>query len=292
MDSGIPYKLITDAGELVFNDYRSSSYLHLTSVTGMDFAQLRTSQSDKPGRSGTKRGGTFKGGLVPLLEGRIVSNVNNRDVLASKLRLHAHALVGSMGRLQFLPRGVGDWWEIEVGLQERLDIQGDMIKTFQLPLLAEDPTFYSSVWQYGVTDFLSQNMGGGLRFPFKPPLKFSPASGNGSGVMNVGGDIPTPPILRIYGPAANPIVINSRTGERISLTKGLAIQVGHFVEIDTAEERVVFDGIQSQSLTRYFEPTKSVFWRLQPNQNLIRLIAQGADYFNTHLEAYWRNAHA
>ena len=296
-DVNVPIELVTPAGTIRFNDYSQPEFYHLTEFTGIDFADLRTSRRDRPARHRVILGRPLKGALNPLLEGTIVfSSTRSRERMSRALRAACESIVGTSGTLRFQPPDLGGMWlRTTVYLAERVDIKGQLMKTFQIPLVAEDPTIYADVLREQYTSFVSTSLGGGLTFPVTFPLNFGDPSGDGSGVFANGpgsGGVEVYPTVKIFGTITNPTLVNSTTGDVLALTKGLVLRAPDWVEVDMLREEVRLNGSVDRPLMGMMDAQWSEFWALIPGNNSVRLMGSSPDPATARAQLVWRDGWA
>lgn len=87
----------------------------------------------------------------------------------------------------------------------------------------------------------------------------------------VGGSAPVAPVLRIFGPVANPDV-STDSGDRFHVV-GLNIEADHMLVVDMANGTALIDGGEDASVYHLVDWSVSSFWRLRPGPNTIRLAA-------------------
>lgn len=97
----------------------------------------------------------------------------------------------------------------------------------------------------------------------------SPVLGSGS-VTNLG-TAECYPLLRIYGPCTNPVLYNDTQGKALFFT-GLTIAAGQFLEIDTREKTILYQGVATDSRYNTLVFTSSSWWTLSSGVNSLRFI--------------------
>lgn len=117
-------------------------------------------------------------------------------------------------------------------------VAGDRQYTRQvvsLSLKADDPRLYDPTQQEVNFVLLAEN--GGWEVPWFIPWFIYPESANTSTTITYAGSsfaaAPEYPLMRLYGPITDPIIINETTGERIALD-GISWAEGEFVTYDLA----------------------------------------------------------
>jgi hypothetical protein len=96
------------------------------------------------------------------------------------------------------------------------------------------------------------------------------------------------PIIRIHGPATNPIIFNVTTGERYELS--IVIPVSNFLEIRAADDLVLMNANLNDSRYSSLNLTTSKWWGLQPGDNHLVFTATGTDVTTT-ADLYYRYAY-
>ena len=115
-----------------------------------------------------------------------------------------------------------------------------------VPLIAEDPNFYSQTLDEDDITFAA-----------------------GSGVVNNGGNAPTYPTIRVRGAISGTISIaNTTTGRTVSFT-GLSLAAGEYMDIDMLNETVT----KSDDTNLYEYVVSDDFWWLAEGNNTITISA-------------------
>lgn len=106
----------------------------------------------------------------------------------------------------------------------------------QLGWVAPSPTF-EEVTQQSVTLAPQGSALGGMTMPEEFPLTFDPGLVPGAALIDVGGSVPVPPVIDIFGPCTDPLVRVVDTGAQMILRGDIA--AGDFVRIDTAARTIL-----------------------------------------------------
>ena len=114
---------------------------------------------------------------------------------------------------------------------------------------------------------------GGFSYPFSYPYSYGTGTPPGSGDAQVGGTVPTPPVIRIYGPATAPSLTNTVTGQTIAFTAGFTIPAGGYVSIDVAAGTVLANDDPAVTRFNSIDWTQTDLWFLQPGNNPITFTA-------------------
>jgi hypothetical protein len=138
---------------------------------------------------------------------------------------------------------------------------------FQAQFFAEDPRAYSQTLTT-VTGATLSAASGGLVFAAPFNWKFTP-SGGGTAACTNAGNRKTPPVIRIYGYAVNPQVLNVTTGDRISVTGTIA--AGDYLELDVYNRTAKLNGTTLRN--NLIDSANTVWWELPAGASNVRLLA-------------------
>lgn len=121
----------------------------------------------------------------------------------------------------------------------------------------------------------------GWAYPASYPKSYQPSNSINQMLVNLPGDVPVSPYVRIYGTCSNPRlfrVFNDVTKE-ISLTAsgGLALAAGNYLDIDFANRRIFLNGTVGNSFYNRVDFTTSAWWDLEPGENRLLFTAGTAD---------------
>jgi hypothetical protein len=295
----IPYVLEgPDGTRAVFNDQTDPDYVGaLTAVSGFDSPEVRESFDDLVEFDGGVHGPFFYGRRPMTLEGLIYDHGSTevRNERISRIKRACNAMRQN-ATLTFTPHGAEPMFAW-VRRQQPLRVDGGWNKTFQIPLVAADPRFYSTLLSTSSV-MADEQLGGAVGAGFDQgfDIDFGEAAPTGQLYVNVGGDTETYPIYTIFGPGTGPSIVNFTTGSEISLAYTLSATEGFI--IDTLNRTVMLGTIldadnldPSTLINRYsaidFENT--VWGGLAPGSNDLRFnwfsLAAGAK-----LKVDWRSA--
>ena len=110
--------------------------------------------------------------------------------------------------------------------------------------------------------------GEGFKFPFSFPIKF--ANLKNEVTVDYQGSVPAPVTITIYGSAAKPKITNKTTGKYIAVEQGLT-ETQRLVIVTTRGSKsvkIAETGKSTKDAFQYIDPA-SVFWELQPGENVI-----------------------
>lgn len=163
-------------------------------------------------------------------------------------------------------------------------------------LKASDPRFYDPTQRTISSSPIA--VGEGWTIPWEIPWKIARTSFNVTVSIDYAGGsriaAPEYPVITIYGPIANPAVINETTDEQIELD-GLELAAGQYVVVDLgggpfSDASPTIRDDTGASVEQYLTTTSDIFnWHLAPagevlfdgtradGTNLIRLVGEGSD---------------
>lgn len=101
----------------------------------------------------------------------------------------------------------------------------------------------------------------GAPFDWTFPVSWPPAAPDAT-VATSAGSMGAWPTIRVDGPCFGPVIAN---GSRALAFPELAIDAGHFVEIDTAARTVLLDGVTDRRSS--LDPASSTWWQITPGAN-------------------------
>jgi hypothetical protein len=142
---------------------------------------------------------------------------------------------------------------------------------FQAQFFAEDPRAYSQTLTT-VTGATLSAASGGLTFAAPFNWKFTP-SGGGTAACTNAGNRKTPPVIRIYGMAVNPQVLNVTTGDRISVTGTIA--AGDYLELDVVNRTAKLNGTTLRN--NLIDSASTTWWEMGSGTTNVRLLASTFD---------------
>ena len=149
--------------------------------------------------------------------------------------------------------------------------EGARLLRYQAQLRARDPRAYSQT-QTTATGTVLSAAGGGLIFADPFPWVFGGSGGGLASISNTG-DIPTPPVLRVYGAISAPIIRNVTTGESIVLTG--SVSAGDYLEIDVEARTVKLNGGTSRLNLLDYQAT--TWFELPVGASTLRLLGSSFD---------------
>lgn len=135
-----------------------------------------------------------------------------------------------------------------------------------LTLLAHQPLFRS---ENAISDNLNE-WTGGWTLPWSFPISFATRGANTKNIYN-SGQIETPLIIQMYGPATNPKIENKTTGQYIQVNK--AILAGELLTINTETGNSSVELTKTngtiESAFNYIDILSLPFFKLQKGDNVL-----------------------
>lgn len=151
-------------------------------------------------------------------------------------------------------------------------------------LLAPDPTFYEPTQQSATL----QPISGGWAIPWAIPWAIGTSDLDDDLVVTYAGTWREHPVLRLYGPIADPVIANATTGEEIDLT-GTVIAPGDWYELDLRPGyKTVVDSGGTNRLSAVLAGSDLATWHLQPGNNTISLAGTGGTANTRLVVSYYR----
>lgn len=170
------------------------------------------------------------------------------------------------------------------GLSAPIEESAAMLR-YQGQLEQTDPRSYSQTLRTAIGADLTAG-GGGLVFPFVPPIMFGASAGGVANVVN-GGKIETPPKVRIYGPVTSPQYLLDTSGFGVKITG--EVLAGEYLEVDHANRTVKLNGTTLRM--NLLDAPASRFFDVPRGPHTIRLLAINFGA-GAHIEVETRDAYA
>jgi hypothetical protein len=147
------------------------------------------------------------------------------------------------------------------------------VKEVQLSMVAVDPRMYST--EEDTESAQGEASIPGAAFPWSFPVDFGGGSGATLAVSAPNsGNYPSPPLIRVLGPATSIQLTNAATDESLFL-EGMSLSAGEWVEVDFAARTAVReDGTNVYDRVAF---PGSKWWSLVPGSNTVQLWATGTD---------------
>lgn len=278
-------------GQIMFNGFalgKNTAYSWVELNGWDDMPGIDSGNRPRPGTHGSWAGTKYYQERIITLSGRIKGEVAGYAALVAALR-RATALPEDDAEYPLVVRkdGVSEvsWAvctsrvipnnsEYRVGLGQ-----------YALQFVASDPNIYSS--QTAAPVVMTAGTGGdGLEFPLDFPLDFGTSATPSSATAVNTGEISTPVVIVINGPATDPQIYNASYGKRIGFD--LVMTLGETLTIDTAAGTALLDGADRRYL-RSADSGPITDFNLKPGINDLTFFVSGADT-NTLATVTWYNA--
>ncbi|MGI5232856.1 phage distal tail protein [Actinoallomurus sp. CA-142502] len=203
----------------------------------------RTARADRPGRDGQFRGPAYRseriitlGGLAYAPDAASLEAAGETIAALCDDASVLHTLVGTDAS------GIDKQALVELNAESKFEHQTSRVAAWQIQLAAPDPRRYATTASSASCGLAT--VSGGLAFPLAFPLDFGSAGGGAMTLTNTG-TTSTWPTWTITGPAPNPVIINTDTGERLALA-GLTVEAGQTLVLDTDARTVLLAGVASR----------------------------------------------
>lgn len=231
----------------------------------------------------------WEDGKVIALEGE-VSGETLEDAF-DELRVITDACLETLdvgpALLKWTEGNTGNALQRRVRLASDLDPpieEGAALLRYAVQFFAEDPRAYSQTESSGSSSI--SGGGGGMVLPDPFTITFDPSLG-GIFAVNNAGNRPTPATFKVYGQCVDPIILLVDTGDRITLSG--TINLGDYVEINTAERTVKLNGVTSR--LDLLDSANTQWFELPKGTATLRMLASSNDA-NALLHAAYRSAYA
>ena len=93
---------------------------------------------------------------------------------------------------------------------------------------------------------------GGLRFPLQLPMMFAGRSTRQSTIVYNSGDVETPVIIEFIGPAINPKIIKTNTGEYIKVNREIAANEKLIITTEFGNKKVILENTETKEEVNAF----------------------------------------
>lgn len=121
----------------------------------------------------------------------------------------------------------------------------------------------------------------GLFYPFAYPEGYTPTNSTNQTVVELAGNVPVSPYIRLFGGCSNPRFFRIAGGvtKELSLTAspGFSLPAGSYLDIDFPNRRVFQNGTPGNSFYNRVDFSTSDWWDLEPGDNLLLFTAGTAD---------------
>lgn len=293
LEVGAIYTVVGPRGDrAVFNDPTSPDFAGFLSgddgVTGLEGGAIRENADQLPAADGGVHGAFYSDRLTFTLKGIVDARADGPSAEAQSRILRATNALRGDAVVEWVPSTIAEGVRVAFRAQQRTRITGRRPKTFLIAGVAEDPLIYSRTLRAQTLDPAATG-GGGLSSPMTSPLT-STASVAGQALFLNDGTADTWPVLRVYGPATDPVITNATTGGVLAFTYTLG--AGEFLEVRTnpRRRRILLNGTTSRWSARNFAGS-TAWWPLVPGSNDLR-IGFATYSAGARLDVEWRDAWA
>jgi hypothetical protein len=274
-----------DSG-VILNADVGSYFVDIENVKGLDSAPFRTTERDHEGDDGGFMDAEFEKARDIVLDGTIYAPGSTMESYLDSLKEN-WAPSKTQVPFYFKAPGVNERLLFVKPLGMRYDwssLRRTGQATVQFGAFAEDPRIYDSTLQtatlpLGATVFTGFGFNLGFSFGFG-----GVSSLNDAVEVVVGGNRPTPPVIRINGPIDNPRLISDTAGKEM-LFSGLSLLAGEYVDVDMKNKTVKLNGTTNRRNT-LVSPT---WFFLEKGSNTLRLRASSSNPAAT-ATVYYRSA--
>lgn len=260
--------IILDGLQIHSNTGNVDFWVH-PGIEGLDVPETRMTEYDRPGEDGGTVSSMLYGSRPIVMEGTVKGN----DVTAyeANRRLLSQACIIERDRYNYpvsKTLQITTLNNVTYTLQvyvKKLSMAMDNVKSckFMLQLVAADPFIYDS--SSISTGAIARPSGGGFVLPVILPIVFAAAVG-GTGVVINNGTAPASPVITLTGPATNPFIINTTTGDVFQLNYTIPSGSTVVIDMNITKKTIIMNG--STNLL-YTKSTDSVWWSIPVGSNTI-----------------------
>jgi hypothetical protein len=258
---------ITDTDGDVILDLSNGSTLPY-SVTALDpgMPAVRASVQDAPSRYGTVDSTRYFGA-------RAVTAAFSSDEVGRRSLMSTLSVLADPSQRFYLVVSIPEWG---TG-QWRMLLRPDQ---FSMPLTYSDDDIQAG-WQApdGVWETLKLSSRtiwpggtatGGKVYPLSYPRDYGTGTAPGTGVITIGQNLSTPPVIRIYGPVTGPSITNASTGATLAFASSFTIAAGQYVAIDAGAGTVYANDDPNASRLQFIDWSQSNLWWFTAGTNQIQ----------------------
>lgn len=254
-----------DAGVLL-NGTTDLPFFDVTSVQGLDSAPIRTLTVDHEGIDGGYVDSEFESIRTVVLEGTLYASPTNMETYLDSLK--ANFAPDNVNKPLYFQTDAGQ--RMVLGKGQGLRYNKDQLRRLgrasaQVQVMCEDPRIYSPSPVSGSVSLVPGTTFG-RSYPKSFPFSYGATVTQGSLVLNLSGNRPSPGVLRIDGAIVNPSIINDTTGSVMSFN--LTVDPGSWITIDLSNRSVTLNDSQS---IRSFMLLTGRWFMMTPGANSFRL---------------------
>jgi hypothetical protein len=287
-------EMITGDGQLEFNGYLlgDDETTFTVSITGWeDLPSIDSSNTLKPSSHGAWVGKKLAGERIITWTGRFApEDSSNWTTLLEALKT---AFTVPMGTEEY-----------ELVIQTRSDQKSvfGAVTARAIPMDYAYSYYGANVTiQFECSDPRKYNLGehtvfipmpsdtdDGLDYPLVYPLDYGVATLKSDLIVNNAGDSPTPMILNFSGPATNPTLVNTTTGQQLGFN--IVLTMSDVLTVNTRTGTVLLNGSADRLYTRDITSSPILSFYLQPGPNEMHVFADDWDS-GSGVEIVYRDAY-
>lgn len=273
-------------GNIGLNEYTTTEGFVVTNMPGLEASAVVTTVVPKSGKDGVlvptaysrERRITIEGTMVAKTKEKAVEMRRKLSSLVSPVRNNYNVVIA---KELFLEDFDGAQYKLDVvvnGLNAPRS-SGMLVSDWQFDLIAKDWRIFSMAEKSVI---FTQIQGGYFSIPFSIPFSFEGGTGEPTAIMN-DGDTVTPFRWVVNGPATNPTLVNTTTGQFIQVNT--VIGVGDKLIVDTAKQTVTINGANGMQ----FVSGNSNFFELDPGETVLT-ITTAVPSEEPVSQLFWRDA--
>lgn len=270
--------LITADGQLEYNGYVLGDDVttFMVSLNGWeDLPPIDSSNTLKPSSYGAWAGKKLPGQRILTWAGRFSpeENVDWTDALSTLKR--AFTIPMDDEELTIAVRTRNDI-KVVFGAVTQRAIPMDYTYSYYganvtLQFECSDPRKYS-LGENSVFITMPSDTDDGLDYPLVYPLDYGLETLSSDLIINNQGDAPSPLILSFQGPATNPTLVNTTTGQQLGFN--IIIADGEFLQVNTRTGTVLLNGTADRLYTRQLTSSPILSFALLPGLNEMHVFAE------------------
>lgn len=290
VEQGAVYEIIGPRGDrAVFNDLSDPDYVGVLTEPpgGLERAAVREVAEDLAEGDGRVHGAFWRSGLSFVLQGLVPPDGGTLDWITRQDRLLAATdALRSDAQLSWTPSGPAPAVRLLFREQQPTRLTNRRPKSFLITGVSES-SGVEALLPNVATIAPSLAAVGGLSLPVTFPLTFAPSVNASVLVPNIGRRVAWP-LLRIYGPCADPVITNATTGDQIVLR--YALLDGEYLEVDTnpRARSVLLNGQANRYPAVDFYRTR--WWGLEGGTTTDVRLGVSSLGTGAHLDIVWRDA--